>query len=469
MAVSAADVSGQTFANLHSFTVTSDVSSTNSDGAAPVGRLVLSGNFLYGTAEEGGAWGDGAVFGVGIGGAGFTNLHSFTTISGPYYTNSDGANPDGGLVLAGGILYGTAGSGGSSGYGVVFSIHTDGTSFTNLHGFSNSDGAYPYGSLTISGNTLYGTTYGGGNAGSGTVFRLKTDGSAFTNLHSFAAGSYSSVYYINRDGANPDSGLILSNNTLYGTAYSGGTGGAGTVFSLQTDGSGFTNLHFFTAATNAPYTNGDGAYPHAGLILVGNSLYGTTLGGGASAGGTVFRINTDSSGFTNLHSFTATLPPAYSNGDGSEPDAGLFLSGNTMYGTASSGGSSGDGVVFSVNTIGEGFAVLYSFPGVNGGASPGGDLILSNNILYGTTIEGGSAGNGMAFSLFVVQPLAIARSGTNVILTWPTNATGLSLHFTTNLLGTNWSANLPAPIVINGQNTVTNSISSARMFYRLSP
>lgn len=254
--MSAADVSGQTFANLHSFTVTSDVSSTNSDGAAPVGRLVLSGNFLYGTAEEGGAWGDGAVFGVGIGGAGFTNLHSFTTISGPYYTNSDGANPDGGLVLAGGILYGTAGSGGSSGYGVVFSIHTDGTSFTNLHGFSNSDGAYPYGSLTISGNTLYGTTYGGGNAGSGTVFRLKTDGSAFTNLHSFAAGSYSSVYYINRDGANPDSGLILSNNTLYGTAYSGGTGGAGTVFSLQTDGSGFTNLHFFTAATNAPYKIG---------------------------------------------------------------------------------------------------------------------------------------------------------------------------------------------------------------------
>jgi len=323
--------------------------------------------------------------------------------------------------------------------------------------------------LTLSGNTVYGTTYDGGMAGNGTVFRINIDGSGFTNLHSFAAGGYNAIYYTNADGANPDAGSVLSNNILYGTAYSGGIGGAGTVFSLRTDGSAFTSLHIFTAATNADYTNGDGAYPHASLILSGTTLYGTTLGGGTSAEGTIFRVDIGGGSFTNLHNFTAAPGPAYSNSDGGEPDAGLFLSGNTLYGTASLGGSSGNGTVFSLNTDGSSFTELYSFPGGSGGESPGGDLILSGKTLFGTTYGGGGAGNGAVFSLFVAQQLTIVRSGPNVILTWPTNATGLNLQFTTNLLPANWSTNLPAPIMANGQNTVTNSISGTRMFYRLSP
>ena len=51
-------------------------------------------------------------------------------------------------------------------------------------------------------------------------------------------------------------------------------------------------------------TNSDGAYPHAGLILSGNTLYGTAYGGGSSGNGTVFAVNTDGTGFTNLYSFT---------------------------------------------------------------------------------------------------------------------------------------------------------------------
>src|SRR5258706_563594 len=77
----------------------------------------------------------------------------------------------------------------------------------------------------------------------------------------------------------------------------------------------FTTLHSFTAII--PYTNdvgavfgtnSDGIYPTAGLILLGNTLYGTAQGGGSSGNGTVFAINTDGSGFTTLHSFTATIP-----------------------------------------------------------------------------------------------------------------------------------------------------------------
>src|SRR5579862_231608 len=132
----------------------------------------------------------------------FTTLHSFTATSGPLSTNSDGANPYAGLILSSNALYGTAVGGGGSGYGTVFRLNADGTAFITLHNFTGaSDGANPYAGLVLSGDTLYGTAYGGGASGNGTVFRVNTDGTGFTTLHSFTGGS---------DGANPYSALILS-------------------------------------------------------------------------------------------------------------------------------------------------------------------------------------------------------------------------------------------------------------------
>ena len=68
------------------------------------------------------------------------------------------------------------------------------------------------------------------------------------------------------------------------------------------------------------------------------------------------------------------------------------------------------------------------------------------------------------------QPqLTIVRSGTDAILTWPMHYTAFILQATTNLASTNlWSNVSPASVVVTGQNTVTNSISSAGKFFRLS-
>ena len=99
----------------------------------------------------------------------------------------------------------------------------------------------------------------------------------------------------------------------------------------------FTNLHSFTLLNN--YTNSDGARPYAGLILSGNTLYGTAFYGGSSGNGTVFAVHTNGTGFTNLHSFTAFSVLSSTNSDGANPEAGLILSGNTLYGTAYGGGS----------------------------------------------------------------------------------------------------------------------------------
>jgi uncharacterized repeat protein (TIGR03803 family) len=481
-------VTAQTFTTLHSFTATSCYSCPNSDGAGPSVGLIMAGDTttLYGTTVYGGSYGGGTLFKVNTDGKGFTALHSFTA---PSRSNGD---TSGGLILAGNTLYGATSLGGSSGDGAVFAVKTDGSGFANLYSFTstdpngyNTDGANPSSGLILAGNTLYGTAEFGGpfegwtGSGDGTVFAVNTDGTGFRNLHDFTAMTYNSIdQYTNSDGAHPVGGLSVSDSILYGIAQIGGSDSLGTVFKVSTNGTGFTVLHTFTGG-------GDGANPFARLLVSGNSLYGTAELGGSSDNGTVFALNTDGTRFTNLHTFSATsaLPSrGGTNIDGAGPVAGLTLSGNTLYGTTSYGGIWGNGTVFAVNTDGTGFSVLHAFTitstnssGVytnSEGAGPAG-LILSGSTLYGTASGGGTWGNGTVFSLSFRPQLTITLSGTNVILTWPTHVagfdyTGYTLQSTMNLgPSAAWATNFPAPVVINGQNTVTNPISGPQRFYRL--
>lgn len=465
----------QLFTNLYSFSVSDFSPPTNSDGANPQAALILSGNTLYGTADHGGSSSNGSVFRINIDGTAFTNLHSFggLNVNNFIFTNNDGANPQAGLVISGNTLYGTASGGGSSGNGVVFAVYTDGTGFTNLHTFSasdsgtNFDGSSPVAGLTLSGNKLYGTTSDGGSYRLGTIFAVDTDGTDFTNLHNFSPASGPPIASTNVDGADPAAGLVLSGNTLYGSAQRGGSSGVGSLFRVNTDGTDFTNLHNFSAGSEGVengypiITNNDGRLPMAGLVLSGITLYGTAESGGNFGAGTVFAINTDGTGFTNLHSFTYP-ETAGSNSDGAFPLAGLVLSGEKLYGTTDTGGSLNGGVIFALNTDGGGFTNLYNFT-LSGGFSSEAGLILAGNTLFGTTTEGGKESAGTVFSLTLplLPQLNIALAGANIILTWPTNATGFTLESTTNLMSPAvWSA-------ISGQYAVTNPVAASQTFYRL--
>ena len=463
----------QTFTNLHSFTAV--VATTNSDGIGPSCSLVCYGNTLYGTTEGGGTNGQGTVFALNPVSGNLTNVYSFSAAvanSLGFDTNRDGASPAANLILSGNTLYGTAEFGGTNGYGTIFSLHTDGTDFTNLYTFSaeatnslgrytNSDGAEPVCGLVLAGNILFGTASSGGIAGNGSVFRVNTDGTGFTNLHSFT--TYSAGFpATNSDGYYPQAGLVLFSNALFGTAVYGGVHGRGSIFKVSTDGLIFTNLHSFATVTSG--TNSDGALPFPGLVLSGNLLYGLATQGGSKGDGVMFAIRPDGSGFTNLYNFQG-YPQ-----DGQNPQGALIISGHTVYGTTEFGGSADTGTIFRGNTDGSGFTNLYRFSAPLGsypnyynsdGYYPYAALILSGNTLYGTTLEGGVSGSGTVFRLTLPVPplLAIARSGTNVILSWP--ASGYTLQSTTNLASPQW-------IPVSGQNTVTNPIAGTQMFYRLS-
>jgi uncharacterized repeat protein (TIGR03803 family) len=311
--------------------------SGGTDGANPCAVLVQGsdGNF-YGTTGYGGPNGCGTVFTISTNGA-LTSLYSFTG-------SNDGGNPLAGLVQGSdGSFYGTTYCGGTTntdpyfdalsgiyGNGTVFKVTASGV-LTTLHLFTGSDGANPRAGLVQgSDGAFYGATdHGGMFLIGGTLFRISTNG-VLTSLYSFygvafpnalvqgrdgcfygttaeqgtqqhhygtvfkitANGELTTLYNFGTildlygdplDGANPKAGLVQGRDgAFYGTTADQGTNGAGTVFTITTNGV-LSSLYSFTGS--------DGANPAAALVQGSDGyFYGTTFNGGECGVGTVFRL-----------------------------------------------------------------------------------------------------------------------------------------------------------------------------------
>ncbi len=300
-------------------------------------------------------------------------------------TTNEGTNPIAGVIPDGlGRLYGVTYAGGSANSGSIFSIKVDGTGFEALHDFTgiSDDGSYPNAALVLGpGGRLYGATSRGGTNGFGTVFRIDTGGTGFLSLRSFAGLP---------DGAYPTlAGLIVdSSGVLYGATWEGGgRQNMGTLFSLQADGSGFETFYAFH------YT--EGISPVSSLLADGSqNLYGTTEQGGLDNLGTVFELRRDGSGFSTLHDFSEP------NGDGAFPDAPVIFDGDgNLFGTTSTTYGSGPGAVFRL-LPGAGYSLLHTFGSSPDGGRPLAALALvSPSTLVGTASNGGQFAEGTIFAL----------------------------------------------------------------------
>jgi len=366
-------------------------------GGAPNTEVTVAGSTIYGTTQGN------TVFKMNTDGSGFQTIYSFSG-------GSSGVSVLSALTLAGSKLFGEFGTGGAGDAGGIFEVNTDGSGFQILHSFdgSGSEGAFPSGGLTMVGSTLYGTTQNAGTGavgadGGGTVFEINTDGSGFQVLHDFAGGP--------ADRARPICDLTVIGSTLFGTTQTGGANRAGTVFSLNADGTGFQLLHSFGAI-------GDGSASYAGLAAIGNTLYGTAADGGPNSfssfsGGVVFSLHSDGSGYQILHAFGPV-----SNSGGSLPAGDLTINGATIYGTTLHGGpGSSDGTVFSLSLDGTGFQVLHGFAGPptdTGGPEAG--VVLSGSTLYGTCQQysGSPTDNGGVYALTVPEPRGFVLGGLGI-------------------------------------------------------
>jgi uncharacterized repeat protein (TIGR03803 family) len=209
---------------------------------------------------------------------------------------------------------------------------------------------------------LIGTAAGGGSQESGTLFLLNTDGSGFA-AQNFPGGQGAAI---------PTGYLTIdSQGGLLGTTAWGGAFDNGTIYR-----SVLSSIHDFSL---------NGAWSM--VIPYWNKLYGIAGLGGVEYGG-VFSMYPDGTDFTYLVTFTGGRDGFYGQG--------LTISGGLLYGTTAAGGDWGNGNIFRVDINGAGLTNLYNFtafrasaPYTNAdGASPG-TLIMADNMLYGTAASGG--------------------------------------------------------------------------------
>jgi uncharacterized repeat protein (TIGR03803 family) len=371
----------QSFSVLYNFT-------GGRDGAEPAGQLVMdSAGSLYIGTSTGGSDGFGTVIKLKHTSGGW--------VLQPLY---DFAGTDGGsiayITLApNGSVYGASSGGGSGNCGTVFNLRPSPTppttslspwELTVLHWFGGGvDGCGPAGAPIFDhmGNLYGATVFGGPQGGDGTVYELVRSGSSYTEeiLYSFGAGG---------NGALPSAGLAFDSvGSLYGVTAGGGQ--YGNVFKLTNSGSGWTESVLYD------FTNGnDGGDPATALILDGSgNLYGTTETGGVG-GGTVFKLTAGSWTYSVLVSLTGAGGP-----QGGELT--MDASGN-IYGTTYGDGAHNLGSVFSL-TPSDGsytYTDLHDFTGGSDGRNPlGGVTLDSNGNLYGTASGGGTHGDGVIWEV----------------------------------------------------------------------
>ncbi len=482
--------------------------------AIPSAELTLGpSGHLFGTTYGGAdADGTGSIYELVPNGNGtftFNTLYRFDTSGSPA---NDGQYPYAGLTLSpdGTSLYGTTQQGGS-GSGVIFSLNiaqSEGAllksglpqpkggsgspaGYNDLYPFSGAtDGGAPHGALAIvSDETVqqvlcFGTCSSDGPDNGGAIFLFEPKSAEEQNianrllLASYSDWSYpegSLVVVGNNTAKNAPNSKVKSNAvtnidlsiyTLYGITKSGGSNNWGTVYRVNGNGSNFMVLHHFN------FSASDGAGPMGGMVLSGNTLYGTTPLGGNNYAGTIFKINTDGSGFQIIENFDFATT-------GYSPQGDLILSGDTLYGTTHSGGVNGGGTVYSINTSGSNFMVLHSFTtpisdgnghytNSDGGLSVAG-LLLSHYTLYGTTPYGGTNGVGTAYEIMLPAPpsLSIAKPAGNYAIAWPSSATNFVLQSNSTLNSLTWS-NFTGTVHDDGTNRSIGIIpKTGNAFFRL--
>ena len=237
---------------------------------------------------------------------------------------------------------------------------------------------------------------------------------------------------------------------LYGPTLTGGSSGNGTVFQINTDGTGYTVLRQFT---NSP----DGANPYAGMILSSNVLYGTTGGGGSAGCGTVFSLyggpypivvsqpQNQIASVSNAVSFSVTA-------GWTAPFGYQWYFTNTTFQTAGAYAQALSGFVYGclVTNGGYGYTTVPQVQFIGGGGTgAAGYAVVSNGLVTGITVT--NTGSGYT-SLPLVQ-----IDSPNGLLVNKTNVTLNVSAVTTNNVGFYFA------VITNAYGSVTSSVASLNL------
>jgi uncharacterized repeat protein (TIGR03803 family) len=255
----------------------------------------------------------------------------------------------------------------------------------NVHDFGNVPGGYnPSGMFKAPDGKLYGIAQNGGVTGGGTIFKMNTDGSGFQTIYDFTGAN----------GQSPIGQLLYAaDGRLYGVCNRSGVLGLSDnrlIFGINTDGTNYTVLKNFTTAAI------DGRV--VGELTEGTpgNLYGITgpWGDRDDEYSVIFKIATSGAGYTVLKTFNTSFT------EGGVMRNRLAFYNGFLYGTSALGGTNNAGTAFRINENGTGFTIIKHFsPATEGLIGIGGLTLASNNILYGSTAFGGPFGSGTVFTI----------------------------------------------------------------------
>jgi uncharacterized repeat protein (TIGR03803 family) len=333
----------------------------STDEGGPWGELLQAADGkLYGTTN-GASFGSnpdrGIIYRYDLSTSTYTTLHVFAGGVG-------GNDPEAGLLQAvDGRLYGTTTRGGSGGSGTLFRYDPATGTHVVLRHFIAADGASPAARLiTGPDGALYGTTdSGGGSTNGGTLFRYHIATAAFTTLERFD-GTH---------GFRPHAGVVDSGDgRLIGATATLGLG-LGTLYRFDPSGGDLVTVHVFSGAGPATPVS-TLARDRYGV------LYGTSVDGGPTAMGTIFRYDVSTAELTALHSFTES--------EGRNPRDGVIATRDgTLLGTTPDGGPNHFGTLYRLDPVSGSLTTLHNF-GFNTAPGPLGTLAeAEEGTIYGTT------------------------------------------------------------------------------------
>ncbi len=342
-------------------------------------------------------------------------------------------NPTGTPTLGSdGSIYGTCDastSGNSLAPGVVWKRSPSGT-MSVLHQFTGGqDGGVPIGGLVIGKDgKLYGMSSGTSSGALATVFSINTDGTGYTVQYRFVSGVTTDCTLATGIG---------NDSQLYGFTKNGGAYNDGMLFSLTpgtSDGSGhLTVLHNFAGSGSS-----DGSAPSLGAVQfdAAGDIYGTTsLGGSNTSYGTLYEL-TPSGTYSVLHSFD-------NSANGTNPLGQVSIAPDgSLYGVCNTGGSgNGNGTLYHYVPSNGGFAMLHTFgDSASDGQSPyAAPTIDASGDIIGTASAGGdSDGDGVIYNFIGSTPVTVSALNLS-------NSTVTGAAATPSATGT-VTLSLPAPI-----------------------
>jgi uncharacterized repeat protein (TIGR03803 family) len=386
------DLPAGTPGNIHSF--------DNDNPHAPFGGLCVSNDdWLYGSVGFNGVNQNGGLYRIRRNGTGFTMLYNYASAPGetPYYHTDENVYVVGGRQL---LKYDPVANTTTAldddvwtrnlcidnddwiyyhSFSTIEKIKTDGSSQTHLYTFSSFiEGFNPLALTEVPSGKLFGLNTSGGANDGGTLYSIDKDGNNFALLHVFESSG----------GLTPMSRLIYFDGKLFGVTLRGGTYGYGTIYSINADGTGFRVIYHFDG--------GNASAMPAGKIHITSN--GRIIGAFtndyqvAFNGYKLYKIDTSGQHFEPFFSISQR------NGGAISGDV-FVLNDANVYFTSMEYGIHNGGVLNSTDTIGNGGAVHHFGYSATGFRPAGSPIKASDGKLYGATVNGGSTGNGIVYSV----------------------------------------------------------------------